>query len=88
MNDKGKFFYNGFYFQNQKDFWEYIKYYEKKDMEEEDLLKHFKALQQNIRINFDIYQLKILNEEAQKIFEKTFLFMMTEFFKEKEQKNE
>lgn len=76
QNEKGKFFYQGRYFEKQEDFWSYVHEFSCRETTEEDFNSLFDMLKRDVFMNIQIINKNITNSDIRNILEETFIFMI------------
>lgn len=75
---KDQFYFQGKFFDNQDDFWKYVKEWQTCDLDRISAERILDLLKRDIIMNIGLRELKITNSEFNDFVEKIFLFAMNQ----------
>lgn len=75
-DEKNSFFYQGKFFDNEQEFWDYVKDFSTRQTTAEDFESLFDMLKKDIWMNLSLRETKITNSELRDVLEETFLFFL------------
>lgn len=81
---KDKFYYQGKFFENENEFWDYVKYFNSRQTTVEDFNALFDLMKQDIWMNLAMRKTKINNAELRSILEDVFMTILEKSWKENE----
>lgn len=74
MNDQ--FYFQGKYFDNQNEFWKYVREWNEMQTNQETIDRLMNKLKKDIQLNIGFYDIKITNSQLNVIIEHGFVMMM------------
>jgi len=89
MNEENKFYFQGKYFENQEDFWEYVNKWPKEKLDLDTAKRLFMGLQKDVCMNLLLFEEhNFTNAEFSKMMHETFLSIIEKIFKSRYKKND